>query len=63
MRTEKALTNDHLLVSKVSWKFLIGTIYNSAVIYLQNLLFSQKIAYFLTVSIVFSVYRQNFAAQ
>ena len=38
------LVNNRLRVSKVSWKF--------AVIYPSNLLFSQKLAYFLTVSIV-----------
>ena len=40
-------------VSKVSWKFPIPAIYNFAVIYPQNVLFSLKVAYFLTVSIVF----------
>ena len=34
-----------------------------AVIYPWNLLFFKKVAHFLTVSIVFSVYKQNFAAQ
>ena len=37
---EKALINDRLHVSKVSWKFRIPTIYDFAVIYLWNLLFS-----------------------
>ena len=45
-----------------SWKFRIPTIYNFGVIYPWNLLFSYKAAYFLTVSIVFSVYKQNFTA-
>ena len=63
MKIEKALINDCLRVSKVSWKFRIRTIYNFAVIYLWNLLFSYKVAYFLTVSTVFSVYKQNFTAQ
>ena len=40
MQTEKALINDCSRVSKVSWKFLIPTIYNFAVIYPWNLLFS-----------------------
>ena len=57
MQTEKTLINHGLSVSKESWKFHIPTIYNFAVIYLWNLVFSQKIAYFLTVSIVFSVYK------
>ena len=59
----KALINDRLIVSKVSWKFRIPTIYNLVVIYPWNLLFSEKVAYFLTVSIVFSVYKQNSPAQ
>ena len=33
MQIEKALINDRLRVSKVSWKFCIPTIYNFAVIY------------------------------
>ena len=33
MQIEKALTNDHLRVSKVSGKCRIPTIYNFAVIY------------------------------
>ena len=60
---ERALINDRLRVSKVSWKFRIPTIQNFAVIYPWNLLFSYKIAYFLTVSIVISFYKQNFTAQ
>ena len=60
MQTEKALINNCLLVSKVFWKFGIPTIYNFTVIYLWNLLFSRKVAYFLTVSIVFSVCKQHF---
>ena len=63
MQIKKALINDHLLVSKVSLKFYISTFYNSAVISPWNLLLSQKVAYFFTVSIVFSVYKQNFEAQ
>ena len=40
MQIEKALINNRLCVSKVSWKFRILTIYNFAVIYPLNLLFS-----------------------
>ena len=60
---EKALIIDRLRVSKVSWKSRIPTIYNFAVIYPWNLLFLKKLAYFLTVSIVFSVCKQHFTAQ
>ena len=63
MEIEKALINDRLGVSKVSWKFRIPTTYNFAVIYPWNLQFFKKVAYFLTVSIVFFVYEQNAAAQ
>ena len=63
MQIEKALLNDRLRVTKVSWKFRIPTIYNFAVICPLNLLFSEKVAYFLTVSNVFSVYQQNSTAQ
>ena len=63
MQTEKALINDRLCVSKVSWKFRDPTTYNFAVIYQWHLLFSEKVAYFLTVSLFFSVYRQNVTAQ
>ena len=63
MQIEKALLNDRLRVLKVSWKFLIPTIYNFAVICPWNLLFTLKVVYFLTVSIVFSVYKQNFTPQ
>ena len=63
MQIEKALRNDHLHASKVPWKFHIPTIYNFAVIYPGNLLFFKKVVYFLTVSTVFSVYKQNFMAQ
>ena len=66
-------------VLKVSWKtknvtlkasysvrlhqgeYLLG--YNIAVIYTWNLLFSLKVADFVTVSIVFFIYKQNFMAQ
>ena len=33
MQIEKALINDHLGNSKVSWKFCISAFYNFAVIY------------------------------
>ena len=59
MQIKKALVNDRLRFSKVFWKFRISTIYNFKVIYPWNLLFFEKVAYFLTVSIVFSVYEQN----
>ena len=52
MQIEKALINDRLSVLKVSWKLFIPTIYNFIVT-----------VYNLTVSIVFSVYKQNFTAQ
>ena len=63
MQIEKRLISDGLRVLKVSWKFRILSIYNFAVISPWNLLFSQKVAYFLSVSIVLSVYKQNFTAQ
>ena len=63
MQIEKSLINDCLRVSKVSWRFHIPTIYNFTVICKWNLLFSSKKTYSLTVSIVFSVYKQNSTAQ
>ena len=63
MQIEKAVINDRLGVSKVSWKFRIPTIYNFAVIYPWNLLFSWKVAYFLTVPIVISLYKQKLPAK
>ena len=63
MQIEKAPINDRALVSKVSCKFCITTIYNFAVIYPWNLLFLKNVAYFLTVSIVFYVNKQNFTAR
>ena len=47
MQIEKALTNDRLHVSEVSWKFCIATIYNFVVIYPWNLLFFKKQTTFL----------------
>ena len=63
MQIEKALINGRLRILKVSWKFRIPTIYNFVVIYPGNLLFFEKVAYFLTVSIIFSVSKQNFTAK
>ena len=40
MKIEKAMINERLRPSKVSWKFCIPTIYNFAIIYSWNLLFS-----------------------
>ena len=57
MQIEKALINDRLHVLQVSWKFRIPRSYNFAVMYPWNLLFFVRIAYFLTISIVFSVYK------
>ena len=47
MQIEKRLINDSLRVSKVSWKFRIPNIYNFVVNYPWNLLFFEKVAYFL----------------
>ena len=59
MHIENTMINGRLRVSKISWKFRIPIIYKIAVIYPWNLLFFKKVAYFLTVSIVFSVSKQN----
>ena len=40
MQIKKALINDRLNVSKVSWKFHNPTVYNIRIIYPGNLLFS-----------------------
>ena len=56
MQIEKALISDGLRVSKA---FFITIIYNFAVIYPLTWPFSLKVAYFLTVSIAISVYKQN----
>ena len=40
MQIQKTMINDRLRVSKVFWKFHIPTIYNFAIIYPWNLLFS-----------------------
>ena len=49
--------------SKISWNIRIPTIYNFAVIYPWNLLYFEKVAYFLAVSIICAAYKQNFRAQ
>ena len=63
MQIEKSQISDRLLISKVSWKFWLLTIYNFAVIYPWNLLFSRKVAYFVTISIFFADYEQNITTQ
>ena len=63
MQIEKALISGRLHISKVSWKFRIPIIYNFAIICPWILLFFKNVAYFLTSSIVFPVYKQNFTAQ
>ena len=63
MQIEKALINGRLRASKKKLKFCIPTIYNFAVIYPWNFSFSWKAAYFLTVYIVFSVYKQDSVVQ
>ena len=63
MHIEKTLINDdRLRVLKVFWNFRIPVIYNFMVIYPWNLIFSEKEVYFLRVSFVFFVYKQNFTA-
>ena len=59
MQIKKALTNDCLPISKVPGKFRISTTYNFGVTFQWNLLFSLKLAYLLTASIVFSVYKRK----
>ena len=51
------------VLQKKKLKFCIPTIYNFAVIYPWNFSFSWKAAYFLTVYIVFSVYKQDSVVQ
>ena len=63
MQIGKTLINNRVRGWKVFWKIRIPTVYNVAVIYRWNLLFSEKAAYFLTVSIEFSIYKPNFTAQ
>ena len=52
MQIEKALINDRLRVLKVFWKFRNSAVYNFAAVSPWNLLFSLKVVYFLTVSVV-----------
>ena len=59
MQIEKAPIQDRLCISKASWKFRISTIYSFSIIYPWNLLFFEKVANFLRVSIVFSVYKKT----
>ena len=40
MQIKKALINDGLHVSKLSWKIWIANVYNIAITYQSNLLFS-----------------------
>ena len=56
MQFKKQLINDRLRVSDISSKFRILTTYYYAVIFSWNLKFSEKIAFFLTVTIVFFVF-------
>ena len=56
MQIEKALGNDPLLVSKVSWNFAFQ-LFVILQQYLPVMLLSWKVAYFLTVSVVFSIYK------
>ena len=62
MQIEKVWKNDCLGVSEIYVTFNVPTIYNFVAIHPWNLLFSEKVAYFSTISIVFSVYKQNFMA-
>ena len=57
MQIKKAQINDRLRVSKLPLKFRISTICNFTVIYPLNLLYPQKVAYFLTDSIVYYIYK------
>ena len=61
MQIEKALiSTERLSISKLSWKFRIPTIYNFAEIYPWSLLFSEKVAYFLTVLPVLFVLKWSY---
>ena len=50
---EKLLINDHLRVSKVSWKFRILTSYNFAVIYLWNIFLKSSPTFQQILSLLF----------
>ena len=62
MYIEETPINDSLRVSKVSWNFWVPAIYNFAVID-REICYSWKVVYFLTISFVFPVYKQNFKGQ
>ena len=59
MQIEKALMNDLLRASKVSWKSHIPTIYNLPVKFAVFLKSSLRFI----VPIIFYVYKENFTAQ
>ena len=63
MQIEKTMINDGLPVSTVSSELVFSTIDNLTLTFPWSLLFFKKVAYFLTVSIIFSVYDQNVTAQ
>ena len=63
MQIDNTLIHDRLRVSKVSRKFHISSTYNFAVVLHVEFVILKKVAYFLTVSVVFSVYKQSFTAQ
>ena len=63
MQIEKALKNIAYVFRTYPEKNFIQTIYNFVVIYPWNFLFHLKVAYFLTVSIAFSICKQIFTAQ
>ena len=63
MQIEKALIMTAYMFQKYSESFAFQLFIIFAVIYSWNLLFSYKVAYFLTVSIVFFVYKENVTAQ
>ena len=62
MQIEKPLNSNRLSVLRCS-TFRISTIHNLQKFTHEICFFLKKVAYFLTVSIVFSVYKQNFTAQ
>ena len=63
MQIDNTLIHDRLRVSKVPRKFHILSTYNFAVVLHVKFVIFKKVAYFLTVSVVFSVYKQSFTAQ
>ena len=62
MQFEKALINDRLRASKVSWNSHFNCLWFCSNLPVKFAIF-KKVAYCLTVSIVFPVYKQNFTAQ